>query len=161
MALAGVMPVLSGNLDHQSNVAARLLAAHNRERAAVGAPELAWDDALAVEARAAAQRIARTGSFDHGGPRLSGRGENLWEGTRGAYAPEEMTGLWAAEKADFQHGVFPQVSRSRNLAAVGHYTQMIWRGTKRVGCALADDGRDDILVCRYAAPGNITGERPI
>ena len=37
-------------LQDQSNLAARLLAAHNRERAAVGVPPLRWDPALAASA---------------------------------------------------------------------------------------------------------------
>lgn len=164
LTLASFAPMIAGALGPRDGFDARLLAAHNRERAAAGVPALVWDAALAAEARAAALRIARTGIFDHAdepGSRLSGRGENLWEGTSGRYALEEMAGDWAAEKQDFHPGVFPRVSRSGDLGAVGHYTQMIWRGTTRVGCALADDGRDEILVCRYAAPGNVMGERPI
>jgi hypothetical protein len=43
---------------------------------------------------------------------------------------------------------------------VGHYTQMIWRGTTRIGCALASSRRWDVLVCRYGPPGNFIGEMP-
>lgn len=88
-------------------------------------------------------------------------GENLWAGTRGTYSPEEMVGLWIAEKADFTPGMFPNVSKSRDFTAVGHYTQVIWRATERVGCAIADNGREEFLVCRYARPGNVVGERAI
>ncbi len=164
LTLVSLTPLIAGALSPRDSFDARMLAAHNRERAAVGVPALVWDAELAAEARASALRIARTGIFDHGDEpmsRLSGRGENLWEGTSGRYALEEMTGYWAAEKQDFRPGVFPRISRSGDLGAVGHYTQMVWRGTTRVGCALADDGRDEILVCRYAAPGNVMGERPI
>lgn len=164
LTFISLMPLLAGNIGSRDAFDARMLAAHNRERAAIGVPPLAWDPALAAEARAVAARIARTGVFDHGdaGPsRASGRGENLWEGTRGRYTLEDMTDFWAAEKADFRAGVFPRVSRSGDLGAVGHYSQMIWRTTSHIGCALASDGTDDILVCRYATPGNVIGERPI
>jgi len=44
---AGAQPLLEGAT---GDVAARLLAAHNRERALVGAPPLQWDADLAAHA---------------------------------------------------------------------------------------------------------------
>lgn len=164
LALASSAPLLQANVDRLDGFADRALAAHNRERASVGVPAVAWDEALAGEALARARQIARTGRFEHANERvspISGRGENLWEGTTGRYALEEMISGWSEERADFVPGVFPNVSRSHDLGEVAHYTQMVWRGTTRIGCAVADDGRQEILVCRYVAPGNVMGERPI
>ena len=81
-------------------------------------------------------------------------------GTAGAYTLEQMAGSWAGEKRDFVPGVFPDVSRSHNWHAVGHYTQMIWKNTTGVGCALATGRAWDVLVCRYDPPGNYMGEAP-
>ncbi|HEU4969807.1 CAP domain-containing protein [Sphingomonas sp.] len=159
LALAAAMPCLTGGIDRTSALDARLLAAHNRERAGLGVPVLGWDAGLAQDAKAWAAQLARSGQLAHASNTDSG--ENLWAGTSGRYAPEEMVGLWLAEKADFRPGIFPNVSKSRNLAAVGHYTQMVWRTTERVGCAIADNGREEFLVCRYARAGNVIGERPI
>ena len=57
-------------------------------------------------------------------------------GTRGAFSPEQMVGNWIAEKAHYRHGQFPYVSRTGNWADVAHYTQVVWRGTTHVGCAI-------------------------
>ena len=54
----------------------------------------------------------------------------------------------------------PDNSRTGDLEDVGHYTQLMWRDTDRVGCAVEANGEYDILVCRYAAAGNVIGERP-
>jgi hypothetical protein len=78
-------------------------------------------------------------------------------GSRGVYSIETMVSGWASEKRFFAPGTFPNVSRSGNWEDVGHYTQMIWPTTQRVGCALASTPRTDYLVCRYAGAGNIDG----
>jgi hypothetical protein len=138
---------------------ARLLAAHNRERAETGAPPLGWDSGLAAGAAGYARELAPLGRLAHSSiASRPGQGENLWMGTRGAYQLEEMVGHWAAEKSLFRPGTFPQVSRSGNWRDVAHYTQMIWRGTARVGCTLHQGRESDILVCRYAPAGNVVGE---
>ncbi len=142
------------------NSAARLLAVHNRERAAVGAPPLVWDSAMAESARIYALELTRIGRLRHSDRRARpGQGENLWMGTAGGYSIEQMAGGWAAEKAYFRPGIFPNVSRTGNWAAVGHYTQMIWRTTQRLGCGLARGRGSDVLVCRYSPAGNIAGRR--
>jgi len=45
-----------------------------------------------------------------------------------------------------------------NWADVGHYTQMIWKNTTAVGCAVATGGGMDPLVCRYSPSGNFIGQ---
>jgi hypothetical protein len=142
------------------NLATRLLALHNRERQAVGARPLTWDPILASAAAAYGPELGRRGRLVHSASAARpGQGENLWMGTRGAYGLEEMAGSWAAEKRLFRAGTFPDVSTSGRWADVGHYTQMIWRSTTRVGCAVHRSDRWDFLVCRYAPPGNFMGQR--
>ena len=137
-----------------------MLAAHNRARGDVGVAPLVWRDALAASAKGYAETMARTGRFEHAvQPMGPGRqGENLWTGTRGAYRFEEMAGHWVAERRDFVNLPTPQFSRTGRWQDVGHYTQMVWRGSTAVGCAIASNRTDDYLVCRYAPPGNVMGQ---
>jgi hypothetical protein len=72
-----------------------------------------------------------------------------------------MVGLWRAERTDYRPGVFPSNSRSGDVEKVGHYTQLIWRNSRRVGCATAVGRYEEFLVCRYSEAGNISGQRPI
>jgi uncharacterized protein YkwD len=144
-----------------SQFPARILAAHNAVRAQFGAVPLAWDPALANGAATYAVQLALTNSFQHSDRHARpGTGENLWMGTRGYYSYEAMVGGWASEQRDFVPGIFPAVSRSGNWENVGHYTQMVWPTTTRVGCAVASNTRNDYLVCRYSPAGNIDG-RPV
>ena len=138
---------------------ARILAAHNAVRASVGLPPLIWDNELGSGAATYAAQMAMTNVFQHSNRAARpGVGENLWMGTRGAYSVETMVGGWTSERRFFVSGIFPNVSKSGNWADVGHYTQMIWPTTQRVGCAIASNARTDYLVCRYAGKGNIDGK---
>jgi Cysteine-rich secretory protein family len=155
-------PFMTGATGRLTNPDQRLLAAHNRERAALGLPALAWDPALAADAAGWAARLARSGALEHAADSDPDdpQGENLWAGTKGAYSPEAMVGLWAEEKKEYRPGPIPAVSRTGDFEDVGHYTQLVWRDTGRVGCALAAGAEDEVLVCRYRQAGNVEGERP-
>ena len=162
LALLACTPLLAGGTSARADFNARLLAAHNAERAAIGVPALVWDAKLAADARQWADELAATGKFEHS-PDEAGKdpqGETLWAGTPRAFAPEAMVHLWAAEKSDYRPGVFPSNSRSGDVENVGHYTQLIWRSSREVGCATAVGREEEFLVCRYSTAGNVYGERP-
>ena len=136
----------------------RVLAAHNAVRAQAGTAPLAWDNALGNSAAAYARHLALTNTFQHSNRKARrGVGENLWMGTRGAFSVEQMVGNWASERRMFSAGIFPAVSRTGRWSDVGHYTQIVWPTTTRVGCALASNSRSDFLVCHYSPAGNIDG----
>jgi hypothetical protein len=155
-------PVLIGGTAMRADLNQRLLAAHNAERAAVGVAPLQWNDQLAADARGWAMELAATGRFEHSPdePGQEPQGENLWAGTPHAFSPEAMVRLWVVEKRDYRPGVFPNNSRSGDVEHVGHYTQLIWRASREVGCATAVGRDEEFLVCRYSTAGNVYGERP-
>lgn len=141
-------------------LAEAMLHVHNAARAAVGAPPLAWDATLATNAQVYADTLARGGAFRHD-PALSAsddQGENLWRGDAGGYTYEAMADAWAAERRFFINRAFPAVSTTGRWQDVGHYTQMVWKRTARIGCAIGTGAADEFLVCRYAEPGNWDGE---
>lgn len=155
-------PLLIGGTAVRADFDQRLLVAHNQERADMGIAPLAWNDSLAADARVWAKELAVTGRFEHS-PDEPGKpieGENLWAGTPRAFSPEAMVHLWAAEKSDYRPGTFPNNSRSGDVERVGHFTQMIWRASRQVGCATAVGANEEFLVCRYSEAGNVYGERP-
>ncbi|MDP1909794.1 MAG: CAP domain-containing protein [Hyphomicrobium sp.] len=162
-SLACPAPCLAAaaSIEPDSNIPARILALHNRERAAVGAPPLAWDPALAASAASYGPTLASLGRLAHS-PRETrpGQRENLAMGTAGHYGAEDLVGFWIEEKRHFQPGTFPNVSRTGQWKDVAHYTQMIWKGTTNVGCALHVAGGRNYLICRYSPPGNADG-RPV
>ncbi len=132
-----------------------IVALHDRERLLVGSPPIVWNDDLARDAGAWARTLAAEGSFEHD-ETDRGQGENLWMGTRGAFGVAEMIAGWSDEKR-----VLARLSSwEDDFSAVGHYTQMVWKDTRSVGCAVARSRTDDYLVCRYHPQGNVMGESP-
>jgi len=136
-----------------------MISAHNQARRQYGVAPLVWDEGLAQDARVYADVLSRTRRFQHDtqAGRRPPQGENLWMGTRTAYNYGEMIGSLIDERRYFQPGRFPSVSRTGNWSDVGHYTQIIWPTSQRVGCATASNHASDYLVCRYLPAGNVVG----
>lgn len=139
-------------------VAMRIVMLHNQVRATAGVQPIYWDPSLAIAADRYAGELARTGRWGHSRQESrQGQGENLWMGTRGAFSVDQMVGAWASEGRLFRAGRFPHVARGSNWEQVGHYSQMIWPGSTRVGCAVRSSASNDYLVCRYSPAGNVMG----
>lgn len=136
----------SGTLAHG------FLTAHNQVRASVGLPALAWSEPLAAYAQKWADSLIQTGAFRHRSN--SPYGENLFEITGGSTTPAEVVSDWASESRDYSY------ANNACTGVCGHYTQIIWRKTKSVGCAVARKGSREVWVCNYDPPGNYVGQRP-
>ena len=138
-----------------------MLKVHNDERKRLGSKSLLWDEALAQDAKGWASKLAASGRFEHAfdAIRKKNQGENLWMGTAGYFTYQQMSEMWLDERKMAKTGIFPDVTTTRNWSDVGHYTQMIWPATRKVGCAIGKGKSDDVLVCRYWPAGNRIGEK--
>ncbi len=140
-----------------------MLSVHNQERRRFNLPTLSWDPALAADAARYANQMAGNAIFRHSAKttRAIASGENLWMGPRRLYSYEVMVGSFLNERKYFRNGAkLPDFSTSGRWQDVGHYTQMIWRGTRKLGCALGDGRNYEYLVCRYFPAGNVYGKGP-
>lgn len=161
LAVGGASPLWT-----PQDVNDRLLAAHNAERVRLGIPPLKWSEKLARQSREWALQLTLIDGLEHSDtadytdPTDGEEGENLWRGTKGYYTPEQMVNLWVDERKIFVNGPFPRNSTTGQWRDVGHYTQLIWRSTTEVGCAIAASAEDEVLVCRYLEGGNVIGEKP-
>lgn len=148
------------------------LCEHNAVRtAALPAPAppldgLVWDDDLADIARSHAEECQFQHNADAGIGYPGSVGENLYISGSPSVTPADVVGLWAAEASDYDYAS----NTCAPGAACGHYTQLVWRETARVGCGEAfctditvggnvwPDGL--LVVCNYSPAGNILGSRP-
>jgi len=138
----------------------QLLASHNRARAEVGIAPLQWSDVLAAYAQEWADHLASTSRRmehrPHSGRWKQEHGENLFMGTDGYYDVADAVITWEREKLAYDGRAIDQ----SNVHACGHYTQLIWRNTKRIGCAKVRCAGNVIVVCNYDPPGNVIGQTP-
>lgn len=155
---AAPLPIDPRFVGATGELAARLLAAQNRERLAIGHSPLVWDPYLAASAASYGPVLASLGHLVHS-PRETrpGQRENLAMAFHGALSPEQLVGMWSVEKRLLQPGIFPAVSATGRWQDVAHYTQMVWPTTTHVGCAIYQ-ANWDYLICRYSPPGNIDGK---
>ncbi|MQM04909.1 hypothetical protein Taro_037702 [Colocasia esculenta] len=138
--------------------ALEFLFAHNMVRAAHGEFPLVWDARLERYARWwAGQRrgdCRPQHSFPAGGFTL---GENIYWGSGQSWTPFDAVAAWAAEEKYYSYAA----NACREGQMCGHYTQIVWRSTRRIGCArVVCDGGDVFMTCNYDPPGNYVGERP-
>lgn len=137
----------------------QLVAAHNAARKEVGTPPLIWWGGLALYAQEWADHLASIRRIEHrphSGKWKQLYGENLFMGTAGRYRAADAVASWNAEKSAYRG---EPIDMSR-FYAYGHYTQVVWRGTRYFGCGKAEFGGNMIIVCNYYPAGNVTGQTP-
>nr|ADE75973.1 unknown [Picea sitchensis] len=154
--LLGVTAAEAAMLD----VTEAFLDAHNKERATlVGVPPLRWNNGIASYA----SRFARSQrDHDHCEMKQSGTGkygENLLWGKGRPMTPSEAVQSWIDEKKFYDYKTNSCLQADQHC---GVYTQVVWKNSTELGCALVSCDKGDItfVVCNYSPPGNIVGERP-
>ncbi len=86
---------------------------------------------------------------------------------RDLYDVNGSVDAWASEAFYYQGNAVD----SGNLHKVGHYTQIVWKTTRKVGCGRAiskvytyfnnvETVYYEWVVCRYSPPGNYLGQKP-
>lgn len=139
-------------------------AAHNAIRAQYSLPDLSWDDSLAAYAHVWGTDLVEKNNCtmehrpqDNSSPCNQVHGENLAWNSGYQETPKGVTDRWASEVSDYNYDDNSCVAGKM----CGHYTQVVWRDTLRVGCAMiACPGSAEMWVCNYDPPGNWVGQKP-
>jgi len=145
---------------------AAMLYHHNAARANHAAEPLTWDDACEANARIAAQKC----NFGHFIPEGAGQGQNLFTVSGDAFnATAGITESWYKGELEPMLPYFGDKDVPDDVFhEVGHLTQVVWKGTTKVGCVSIDCGDKMIVggaassmnkytVCNYAPAGNVFG----
>jgi hypothetical protein len=141
---------------------------HNQVRAMVQTdpplPFLEWEPALAATAAAWVAQCQNTDSspqiIDHNPNRSQGHpyyvGENIFA-SGGTATAQGAVNSWKAEAANYNY------ANNTCNGVCGHYTQIVWRSTVKIGCARGSCPNiqyPSSIVCDYGPGGNVGGARP-
>ncbi|KAG0662439.1 hypothetical protein C6P45_001092 [Maudiozyma exigua] len=125
----------------------QVLDEHNRLRALhVDTPPLVWNDVVAGFAQDWAAQYDCSGILTHSEKPY---GENLAIG----YTAIDAIDTWYNEIRFYNY------SNPGYSEIVGHFTQMVWKDSSRLGCAIRDCHNEwtTYFVCEYDPPGNYIG----
>lgn len=163
---AGLWVILSlagGQLTEQEKLT--IVDLHNELRSEVQPSaafmqKVVWDEAI----RLVAEGYAAKCIWDHN-PELEDlkMGENLFVGT-GTFNATKAVMDWFKEHLDYDY----EKNDCDEDKMCGHYTQLVWADTKKIGCAThfcdtlenLDFKKATLLVCDYHPHGNIEGQKP-
>jgi uncharacterized protein YkwD len=146
---------LRSSQELSSNLQQEMLNAHNQWRKRYNVPPLRWSSQLASYARDWANKLAADG-FVLRHRASSQYGENLFRAGGQQLNPTQVVNNWGQEVRDYNYAS----NSCRRGASCGHYTQIVWKNTKEVGCGLVRSNKQEIWVCNYNPPGNYTGQKP-
>ena len=138
-----------------------ILAAHNAVRDTVGTAHLTWDPALAAIAQAYSEKCVWEHNPNRGDTYPESVGENLYASSNKP-SGAGVVDSWASEVQYYDYA-------SNSCSGVcGHYTQVVWNTTTKVGCGIAHcpqiqgltwSSGGYIVTCNYSLAGN-NGSRP-
>ncbi|KAJ1433513.1 Ves allergen [Sesbania bispinosa] len=131
---------------------------HNLVRAAKWEFPLMWDSQLEQYARWWAGQRKADCKVEHSFPENDFKlGENIFWGSGSSWTPTDAVRAWADEEKYYTYATNACVAGQM----CGHYTQIVWKNTRRIGCArVVCDGGDVFMTCNYDPVGNYVGERP-
>ncbi|XP_049914591.1 cysteine-rich venom protein TEL1-like isoform X1 [Epinephelus moara] len=120
--------------------------------------KMSWSSEAAANAQKWANKCTMKHSPDSSRTISSSEcGENLYMSS-GKKTWSQAIQKWTNEVKDWRYGV-----GSINGKVVGHYTQMVWHNSNKVGCGIAycpNSTYKYYYVCQYCPPGNYQYARP-
>ncbi|KAJ9535101.1 hypothetical protein OSB04_un001821 [Centaurea solstitialis] len=130
------------------------LDSHNVVRAKHSLPLLVWNTRLANFAKWHANTRRGDCALTHS---VGDLGENIFWGQGRRWKVSEAVGVWAVQEKYYDSRHNACMLNKECL----HYTQMVWKSTKYVGCAKTKcNSGDTYVVCEYYPHGNVIGQRP-
>jgi pathogenesis-related protein 1 len=149
------IPISSYCQDIQPLEMQGMIEAHNECRESLNLPPLVWSKKLAKKSLKWAKKLKRDNYclYKHS-PKENREniGENISWNQGYSMQPREVAEFWISEQKYFD---FDTRICKTDIDSCGHYTQIIWRDTKKVGCAIVQCGDEQVWVCQYEPAGNI------
>ncbi|CAL0299559.1 unnamed protein product [Lupinus luteus] len=133
------------------------LHAHNWVRSKYNLPSLTWDTKLENFASSYLMERYQDCKMIHSS---SDYGENLFWGKKLHWKPSDAVYYWYDEYNWYDLNTLKCTPEK----ICGHFTQIVWKDSIRVGCALQhcnDHSLGMLIACEYDPPGNYPDENPL
>jgi len=126
---------------------------HNLKRPLHSAGPLTWSEECAEHARKWVQHLVEIDTLAHDNE--SGMGENCGY-FQSSNVSSKSDSEWAINVSNMWYGEIEKYDfdKSGYQSQTGHFTQMIWKSTTKMGCAIAKKGTKVYIVANYYPPGN-------
>lgn len=116
-----------------------------------------WDDTVADYAWNYAYQRSGDCDLQHSGGEY---GENLFEGGGDGFGfnARDAVDAWVGEQQFYDY----DSNSCAEGEQCGHYTQVVWRDSVRLGCARVECSNNGwwFITCNYSPPGNYVEQRP-
>jgi len=152
-AAAATMPTKPVKADINDD----MLQQHNDYRAKHNDDPLSMDDTLMNMAQEWADHLAANNAFEHSSNdfrTVNGEcvGENIYMASGGEASAIDATRSWYCEVDDY----YNTINKWQNSPAIGHFTQVVWKDSHKVGFGIAT-GSDGMtrVVAQYQPCGNM------
>lgn len=133
----------------------------NEARKAEGLPLLQWKPELQKFAQDWVNQLQRHHNCVMKHSSAEDYGENMAWFAGDTGDPERAVDEWLNERHFYQQdGPRECMREDAGDRTCGHYTQVMWRDTKFVGCGIATCGHAAVYSCNYEPIGNWPGETP-
>jgi pathogenesis-related protein 1 len=166
----GFNPKIMGHVSNAQRT--QLLITHNKIRKRLNLKPLKWSMSLQKTAQKWANNLQNNNQCLMMHDPQKEMGENLafaeWCCKSKPYpllTPKKVVNYWAEEMQDYDY----KTNRCQPGKQCGHYTQIVWHSTRKLGCAVAhcastNDLKQtttrEVWVCRYSPRGNYIGRKP-
>ncbi|XP_004497435.2 pathogenesis-related protein 1C-like [Cicer arietinum] len=145
-------------LHNQTELANEFVYAHNWVRNEYKLPALTWDESLASIARKYLMERYEDCKLVHSNESY---GENMFWGKKLHWTPCDAVYYWYMEKNYYD---FKTLKCEPPPKFCEHFTQIVWRDSTHVGCALQHCHLPEsgmLIACEYDPPGNYINENPL
>lgn len=132
-----------------------MLSRHNYLRSQHHTKELVRDSSLEKYALNFTNYLITLDHLEHSPSRLNDDyiGENICAGRYSSTIGTDCVNLWYSEEPNFDY------KKNEFDANCGHFTQIVWKNTKELGCGMSCDEKDHCVVsCNYYPSGNFYGQ---
>lgn len=134
----------------------QMVSRHNYWRKKVGTQKMKWSAKLAKYAQNWANHLKKTKGCKMKHRQPNKYGENLYWAYNMKSSSKGVVDSWASERHDYTYST----NKCKPGKMCGHYTQVVWKSSKFVGCGKATCGAEEVWVCNYDPPGNYIGQKP-